>query len=192
MDLDRPWQRLPTAALLEAEQILLDPLRRYKVWRKDVREDTAATKALHKVMQSLVDTMRDAGPLQHCRSPAGHQRPQHWQALEDKRLLPEASTLFMAGFETTGHTAAWVLFAVSQHSEVEANIVKELRSQDLLASPQAAAPRPIQWDDIPQLVYLTATIKETMRLYPVAGGATFRHSKSGKDVALRGGKLILS
>ena len=34
MDLDRPWQRLPTAALLEAEQILLDPLRRYKVWRK--------------------------------------------------------------------------------------------------------------------------------------------------------------
>ena len=52
-----------------------------------------------------------------------------------------------------------MLFAVSQHSEVEANIVKELRSQDLLASPQAAAPRPIQWDDIPQLVYLTATIK---------------------------------
>ena len=30
-----------------------------------------------------------------------------------------------------------------------------------------------------------------MRLYPVAGGATYRHSKSGKDVALRGGSFIL-
>lgn len=30
-----------------------------------------------------------------------------------------------------------------------------------------------------------------MRLYPVAGGATFRHGKSGKDVALRGGAFVL-
>ena len=28
-------------------------------------------------------------------------------------------------------------------------------------------------------------------MYPVAGGATFRHSKSGKDVALCGGSFIL-
>lgn len=30
-----------------------------------------------------------------------------------------------------------------------------------------------------------------MRLYPVAGGATFRRSKTGKDVALSGGKFVL-
>ena len=34
-------------------------------------------------------------------------------------------------------------------------------------------------------------LQEIMRLYPVAGGATFRHSKNGKDVALRGGDFIL-
>ncbi|CAL5225848.1 g8631 [Coccomyxa viridis] len=200
---DGPGQAMAatTAALLEAEQTLLDPLRHYKIWRKDVREGTAATKAFHKVMQSLVDTMRSETPDPS--SIAAHlldiKDPSTGKPLEDKRLLPEVSTLFMAGFETTGHTAAWVLFAVSQHPEVEAKIVKELRSLDLLAGPQAAVPRPIEWDDIPQLVYLTATIKacfsflciETMRLYPVAGGATFRHSKSGKDVALRGGKFIL-
>ena len=28
-------------------------------------------------------------------------------------------------------------------------------------------------------------------MYPVAGGATFRHSKNGKDVALCGGQFVL-
>ena len=59
----------------------------------------------------------------------------------------------------TGHTAAWVLFAVSQHPEVEAGILKELRALNLLATPQNPIPQPIQWDDVPKLVYLTATIK---------------------------------
>lgn len=52
-----------------------------------------------------------------------------------------------------------MLFAVSQHPEVEAGIERELRGLDLLASPQAPVPRAIQWDDIPKLTYLTATIK---------------------------------
>ena len=140
--------------------------------------------------------------------------------LDDKHLLPEVSTLFMAGFESeslhpchcmflgyhssdasppghgvlhlphrqshsknclheeglwcsetglcqlrlpcsaaTGHTAAWVVYAVSQHPEVEAKIVEELRSLDLLATPEQPTPRPIQWDDIPHLTYLNAVIK---------------------------------
>ena len=37
--------------------------------------------------------------------------------------------------------------------------MKELRGLDLLASSEAPVPRPIQWDDILQLHYLTATIK---------------------------------
>ena len=68
-------------------------------------------------------------------------------------------SIYLYAHAATGHTAAWVLFAVSQHPEVEANIVKELRKLDLLASRETPVPRPIQWDDIPQLEYLTATIK---------------------------------
>ena len=67
-----------------------------------------------------------------------------------------------------------MLFAVSQHPEVEAKIVKELRSLDLLAGPQAAVPRPIEWDDIPQLVYLTATIKACFSFLCIV---TFRSEK---------------
>ncbi|CAL5223871.1 g6460 [Coccomyxa viridis] len=192
---DGPGQAMAVtnAALFEAEHTLLDPLRGYKIWRKDVRAGTAATKEFHKVMQSLVKSMRTETPDPS--SIAAHlleiKDPSTGKPLDDKRLLPEVSTLFMAGFETTGHTAAWVVFAVSQHPEVEAGIVKKLRGLGLLATSEAPDPRPIQWDDIPQLHYLTATIKETMRLYPVAGGATYRHSKSGKDVALCGGNFIL-
>ena len=59
----------------------------------------------------------------------------------------------------TGHTAAWVVFSVSQHPEVEAKIVEELRQHDLLATAEQPNPRAIQWDDIPKLTYLNAVIK---------------------------------
>ena len=59
----------------------------------------------------------------------------------------------------TGHTAAWVVYTVSQHPEVEAKIVEELKSLDLLAIAEQPTPRPIQWDDIPRLIYLNAVIK---------------------------------
>ncbi len=38
--------------------------------------------------------------------------------LADERLLPEVGAIFMAGFDTSGHTATWALFLVSQHPEV--------------------------------------------------------------------------
>ena len=52
-----------------------------------------------------------------------------------------------------------MLYTVSQHPQVEAKIVEELKSLDLLATPEKAQPRPIQWDDVPKLPYLTAVIK---------------------------------
>ena len=65
----------------------------------------------------------------------------------------------MCPFAATGHTAAWVVYTVSQHPKVEAKIVEELMSHDLLATPEKPQPRPIQWEDVPKLTYLTAVIK---------------------------------
>ena len=48
---------------------------------------------------------------------------------------------------------------MSQHPKVEAKIVEELLSHDLLATPEKPQPRPIQWEDVPKLTYLTAVIK---------------------------------
>ena len=38
---------------------------------------------------------------------------------------------------------------------------------------------------------MTLLLQETMRLYPAGGVATFRRSKTGKDVVLGGGKLVV-
>jgi cytochrome P450 len=59
----------------------------------------------------------------------------------------------------TGHTAAWTVFSVSQHPEVEAKIVEELRALGLLATAERPVPRPIEWEDINKLTYLNAVIK---------------------------------
>ncbi len=58
-----------------------------------------------------------------------------------------------------GHTAAWVVFCVSQAPDVEARIVEELASLDLLATRARPAPRPIQWEDTGKLAYLNNVIK---------------------------------
>ena len=63
----------------------------------------------------------------------------------------------------TGHTAAWVVYTVSQHPKVEAKIVEELKSLDLLATPMRPQPRPIQWEDVPKLTYLNAVIKVRLK-----------------------------
>ena len=59
----------------------------------------------------------------------------------------------------TGHTAAWVVYSVSQAPKVEAKVVEELRSLDLLATDERPTPRPIQWEDVAKLTYLNSVIK---------------------------------
>lgn len=60
---------------------------------------------------------------------------------------------------SAGHTAAWVVYCVSQAPKVEAKIVEELRALDLLATPAQPVPRPIQWEDVAKLTYLNNVIK---------------------------------
>ena len=59
----------------------------------------------------------------------------------------------------TGHTAAWTVYSLSQHPEVEARLAAELAQHGLLATATQPTPRPIEWDDIPKLTYLQAVIK---------------------------------
>jgi hypothetical protein len=50
-------------------------------------------------------------------------------------------------------------FLVSQHPEVERKIAEELRGLGLLATPEQPQPRPLQWDDLPKLHYLSCAMK---------------------------------
>jgi hypothetical protein len=82
---------------------------------------------------------------------------------------------------------AWTLLAIAGHPEVEERVVAELDSLGLLAKPGCAQPRELQVGDLSNLPYLTAVIKESMRLFSVHTPLRTQDSlpNLGKPVGLR-------
>jgi cytochrome P450 len=80
--------------------------------------------------------------------------------MTDKQVHDEAMTLFIAGHETTANALSWTLYLLSQHPEIEAKLLEELRTVLGGRAPTMA--------DLPRLVYTDMVIKESMRLYPPA------------------------
>jgi cytochrome P450 len=78
--------------------------------------------------------------------------------LDPQALRNEAIVLLMAGHETTANTLAWTWYILSQTSEVEQRIHREI--DDVLRG------RPPTLADVPKLVYTRAVLEEVMRLYP--------------------------
>lgn len=79
--------------------------------------------------------------------------------ISDLEIRDEASTLFVAGHDTTSASLAWLWYAVSTHPEVEQRILAEV------ASLQGQPPT---YEDLPRLKYTEMTVKEVMRLYPAS------------------------
>jgi len=73
-------------------------------------------------------------------------------------LLNEAKTLFVAGYETTATTLAWMLLLLAEHPDVAEKLQFELES--VL---QGRAP---EWRDLPRLTYTLQVVNEAMRVYP--------------------------
>lgn len=86
--------------------------------------------------------------------------------LDDEQLKAEIGTFIMAGYETTAHTLSFTLYNIATHAQVQDNIVKELVSTGLLMANGTPGREP-QYDDLKNLIYLNAVLKESMRMYPV-------------------------
>eukprot|EP00884_Botryococcus_braunii_P005408 jgi/Botrbrau1/14869/Bobra.0298s0003.1 len=114
----------------------------------------------------------------------GTSDPGTGKLLPDRVLGGELSLLLTAGTDTSSLTTTWTLFLVSQHPEVEAKIVEELRQHGLLACQQHTNGRDPTFDDLSQLHYLNAVIKESMRLKPVAAYTSAKLTT--RDVVLGG------
>ena len=82
--------------------------------------------------------------------------------MSDAQLRDEVMTLFLAGHETTAIALSWTCYLISQHPQVEAKLVEELRAilGDRTPSPE----------DLPRLRYTEMVLKESMRLYPAVWG----------------------
>lgn len=79
-------------------------------------------------------------------------------------LRAEVATVLGAGTDTTGHQLGWLFALLASHPQVVSNVLDELTAHGL-HGPNA---RDVTFDDLSELSYLTATIKEAMRL----GGVT--------------------
>ncbi|MDD5273307.1 MAG: cytochrome P450 [Methylovulum sp.] len=80
------------------------------------------------------------------------------QPLSHDQIRHELLSFFLAGYETTANTLAWVWYLLAQCPEVEQRLHQELA--DVLGDGMATS------DRVPQLVYTRAIINETLRLYP--------------------------
>jgi cytochrome P450 len=84
--------------------------------------------------------------------------------MTDKQLRDEVITLLLAGHETTALALSWSWYLLSQHPEVEAKLLEELR--------EVLGDRTPMVEDLPHLPYAEMVIKESMRLYPPAWGVS--------------------
>ncbi len=80
--------------------------------------------------------------------------------MTDRQLRDEVMTLFLAGHETTANALAWTWFLLSQNRESENRLLQEISA--------VIGDRWPDVNDVPNLPYTEAVIKESMRLYPPA------------------------
>ncbi|KAK9819257.1 hypothetical protein WJX81_005098 [Elliptochloris bilobata] len=167
--------------MVEAQKYLSSPLRPYLWFFPDVRKGRRDLNAFHSMIRVLLAELRARGPpADDDTTIAAHllrmRDPATGLPLSDEQLLPEVSIIFAAGLETTGHTIAWTLYLISQHPEAEARVVSELDAAGLLVTGSCPHPRTLTFDDLGNLPYLSACIKESMRMYPVAASGTSREA----------------
>ncbi|MCB8961870.1 MAG: cytochrome P450 [Ardenticatenales bacterium] len=82
------------------------------------------------------------------------------QPMAEEQVLHECLTIFFAGHETTAVSLTWCWTLLLQHPAILARLTAEVSG--------VLGDRPVRYDDLAQLPYLSQVIKETLRLYPPA------------------------
>jgi cytochrome P450 len=80
--------------------------------------------------------------------------------LSDEQVRDEVMTLLLTGHETAAVSLSWAWYLLAQHPEVESRLWSELRRVLDGRSPST--------QDLPNLSYTEAIVKEALRLYPPA------------------------
>jgi cytochrome P450 len=86
--------------------------------------------------------------------------------LSDEELRAQCKTIFLAGFDTSAKALQWWAWLMAANPEAAARAHAEVQSVVGGRTPTA--------DDAAQMPWLTASIKEALRLYPPAAGLLSR------------------
>jgi len=123
------------------------------------REYQQARKRIDETITREIDKRRAAPePSDDMLSLLMHAKYEDGTGMTDKQIRDEFLTLFSAGYETIGEALTWTWYLLSQHPEVEARFLGELR--DVLGGRVPGA------DDLSKLRYTGMILAESMRLYP--------------------------
>ena len=78
--------------------------------------------------------------------------------MTDRQIRDESMTLFLAGHETTANALSWTLYLLARNPAARARLEAEVDALGHVPS----------YDDLKQLPWTLAVVKEAMRLYPPA------------------------
>jgi len=105
--------------------------------------------------------------------------PDTGEPVTTEKISGDVGTLVIAGMDTTGHQLAWILAILSDHPETVQKIMDELCSHQL-SGPDA---RDIQFEDLTELKYLNAVIRECMRLLTSAQSMSIRQTTEDMTIS---------
>lgn len=87
-----------------------------------------------------------------------------------KTLLTELAMAILTGMDTTGQQLGWILMLLASYPKVVAKLLDELEAHGLYG-PDA---KPVSFDVLGDLTYLTAIIREGMRIAYILNGTAPR------------------
>jgi cytochrome P450 len=124
-------------------------------------KETAALADLDRLIRGIIAEHRTQGDTGDLLSMLLAARDENGEPMSEQQVRDEVMTLFIAGHETTANTLVWTFYLLAENPDVEAKLRAEL------ATLQSQTPTVA---DLRQLPYSEQVIKESMRLYPPAGG----------------------
>jgi len=109
--------------------------------------------------------------------------PETQEPFEFKDLMFEMAGVVLAGMDTTGHQLGWLFALLASHPRVVNKLLEELREHGMYGSDS----KELTFEGLNELTYLTAVIKEGMRIGHISA-ATFMRTVP-KDMTILGYRI---
>ena len=108
--------------------------------------------------------------------------PSSAEPLEFKQLRAEVATAVIAGMDTTGHQLCWTLALLASYPGAMQTLLKEFKGRGLYGE----AAKRVSYEDLGDMPYLTAVIKESMRIASIITSIT---REAPRDMTILGYRI---